>query len=117
MITTYMTIEREDASGTSREITLVVTGTVNAYVPARTYGDPDDCYPEEGGDSEIENVDVFIKKGEAPNPFAYLFTDNPELTEKEEEQAKENLATAYENAVESAMEAAAEAAADYERDY
>jgi len=115
MTTTYINIEREDASGTYREITLTVTGTHNQFVPGRTYGDPDDCYPDEGGDTEIESVEVFVKKGENTNPFAYLFTDNPELTDKEEEKAKEAINTAYENAVESAMEARAEE--DMDRDY
>lgn len=30
-----------------------VEGDVSRYVPAKTYGDPGNCYPEEGGEAEI----------------------------------------------------------------
>lgn len=109
MTTTYMTVEREDAGGVSRKISLIVTGTCNDYVEARTHGDPDDCSPAEGGDIEIESVKVFIKRGASPNPHAHLFT---ELTEEEDELAKESLQTAHENEVEAAMEARADAIQD-----
>ena len=29
-----------------------------AFVPARTYGPPEDCYPAEGGEVEIQGVTV-----------------------------------------------------------
>lgn len=28
------------------------------YVPARTYGPPENCYPEEGGEIEIETLEL-----------------------------------------------------------
>lgn len=34
------------------EIEVDVSAHVTPYVPARTSGDPDDCYPAEGGDVE-----------------------------------------------------------------
>ena len=51
-VTTLISHPDED----KEEWTFAITATLYPYIPARTYGDPDDCYPEEGGDIEILSV-------------------------------------------------------------
>lgn len=36
-----------------------VSGGVSAFVPAKTYGRPEDCYPAEGG--EVEDITVTLE--------------------------------------------------------
>lgn len=38
------------------EIELDIEADVSPYLPAKTYGDPDNCYPEEGGEVDITSV-------------------------------------------------------------
>jgi len=38
------------------ELKLVVEGNATPFVPGRAWGPPEDCYPDEGGEIEIENV-------------------------------------------------------------
>lgn len=35
---------------------VIVTYTQSPFVPARTYGRPEDCYPAEGGEVEVISV-------------------------------------------------------------
>ena len=39
------------------ETTYVVTCSVEPFVPGKTWGDPDDCYPDEGG--YVEDIELF----------------------------------------------------------
>lgn len=41
---------------------VIVSYTQSPFVPARTYGRPEDCYPAEGG--EVEVIDVKLANGE-----------------------------------------------------
>jgi len=43
-----------------REISIEYTQT--PFIPARTYGPPEDCYPAEGG--EVEIIDVSIRNND-----------------------------------------------------
>lgn len=38
------------------ELALLVEGNATPFKPGRTWGPPEDCYPDEGGEVEIENV-------------------------------------------------------------
>ena len=43
-------------TGNGRLVTLTIDFTATPFVPARTYGDPDDCYPAEGGEIETGTI-------------------------------------------------------------
>jgi len=62
------------------EIEVELSAYVTPYTPARTHGDPDDCYPAEGGDVEDLTATVDGK------PF--------ELTSEEYERAVEAVSEA-----------------------
>ncbi len=53
---------------------LSVTADVSPIIPAKLYGDPEDCYPAEGGEVEIEEC-VLVGQESRDNPaeieFAY----------------------------------------------
>jgi hypothetical protein len=52
-----------------------VEGLVSAYVHARISGPPEDCYPSEGGEVEIDSVDLIVDKTRTPVPdWEKLFT-------------------------------------------
>lgn len=53
MRTLYHTTYLED----DREISIEYTQT--PFIPARTYGPPEDCHPAEGG--EVEIIDISVK--------------------------------------------------------
>lgn len=38
------------------EMELLVEGNATPFKPGRAWGPPEDCYPDEGGEVEIENV-------------------------------------------------------------
>lgn len=62
-----------------------VTGSVSPYVPARTYGPPEDCYPEEGGEADVESIEIQMEVG-GELEFVVI-QDPPEWLTKEAEQA------------------------------
>ena len=35
-----------------------IAGTISAYDPGRYSGPPEDCYPEEGGDVDVDSLDL-----------------------------------------------------------
>lgn len=43
-------------------LTIEVEGSASRYIPARTYGDPGDCYPEEGGEVEVSGFRAISAK-------------------------------------------------------
>lgn len=57
-----MTRKRTRTFGRENEDCVIVTYTQSPYVPARTYGRPEDCYPAEGG--EVEVISVKLDTGE-----------------------------------------------------
>lgn len=61
------------------EVILTIRGNVSPYVPAKTWGPPENCYPAEGGEAEIE---VVLLNGK---PW------DGELTDEERERAEEAL--------------------------
>ncbi len=63
-------------------IELEITGSVSPYVPAKTWGLPENCYPAEGGEVEIETILHEGKKWEG------------ELTDSEREKVEELLTEA-----------------------
>ena len=48
---------------TTIELEIEVGANVTPYVPAQTSGPPENCYPEEGGESEIQSVHVLDESG------------------------------------------------------
>ena len=66
-----------------QDIDLVVRGTCDPIIPARTSGPPENCSPQEGGDVEVTGI--FLDVGNGKTPFA------GELTDDELEHAKERL--------------------------
>jgi len=81
-------VERDE-----EELELTVRGTVSKFIPGRFFGPPENCYPDEGGEAEIE---------------AILLNGKPwtgELTPKEKQAVEELL-----------IEEAANDGPDYEPD-
>lgn len=74
--TITMSVAMEDGEDAEVE----VTGTISPFVRGRTQGLPENCYPDEGGDVEVEKVTLDGK------PF--------ELSDAQEEAAKDLLAEA-----------------------
>jgi hypothetical protein len=60
-------------------IVLTIRGNVSRYIPAKTWGPPENCYPAEGGEAEIEEILLNGKPWDG------------ELTDKEREGAEEAL--------------------------
>lgn len=101
-------IYRPTLDGDEIEIEVEVVGDYVPYTPARTYGDPSNCHPAEGGYAD----DVTA-----------LFSDNGKqrvipLTDKEIEMFTEQLAEAAiddeQGRYEEAMEARYEASRDFD---
>ena len=57
-----MTLSRESDSGHEYEIEVTVCGTALPFVHGRTQGDPDSCYPDEGGYAE-DITAFFCRRG------------------------------------------------------
>lgn len=70
-------VERYNPDGELEEILLTITGK-SYYTPAKTYGEPEDCYPEEG-ETEI----ISIMRGKE--------VWNGELTSDETERVEEEI--------------------------
>lgn len=64
---------------TYKVLSLEITGHVSPYVPAKTWGPPENCYPAEGGEVEIESILLDGKVWDG------------ELTDAERESAEEQL--------------------------
>jgi hypothetical protein len=47
---------RDDPQGQEQELDLLVTANVTPVRPARISGPPENCYPAEGGEVEIESI-------------------------------------------------------------
>jgi hypothetical protein len=80
-VTTEMTLHRRGATGVDYELEVTVCGYAQPYVPARTNGDPDDCYPSEGG--YAEDITAFVYRHGMMTPI--------DLTRDEEEAASERI--------------------------
>lgn len=80
-ITLY--VERND-----QELELHITGSVSAYVPAKTHLAPEDCYDASGGEVEIYSVKLNDQSWDG------------ELTESEIDQAEQMLFDAYKDSLE-----------------
>jgi hypothetical protein len=48
----------DSATGNGRLVTLAIDFTATPYVPARVYGDPNDCYEAEGGEVDIGTISL-----------------------------------------------------------
>jgi len=109
---TEIEIERENVL-----ITLLATGTAYPFIQGKTYGPPEDCYPDEGGDTEVESIEVLSIKCDEGTQVkeAYGFIvgkQPPNLTSFENDQIEEALSIqAYEDG-EGAYETACEVAYD-----
>ncbi len=103
-------IYRFDANGEEVEIKVEISGAPVSYLPAKTSGPPENCYPAEGG--YVEDIVATFRDGK-------MLRDIP-LTEDEIDIFNEALAEAAiedeQAAYEDAMEARAEARAEREWD-
>lgn len=81
-VTVSFTVERDDESGETKEVKLEITGSHSPVVPARRGGHPDTWTPEEGGETEIENITILNTE------LSHLFD---ELTEDETEAVKQEI--------------------------
>lgn len=66
-----------------KEFEYLVTGYVSAYVPAKTYGPPENCYPAEGG--EVEDITVTLSGEDV---------DLNDFSQKDQDRMIEQLAEA-----------------------
>lgn len=74
----------------SMDLTIRVNGSVSRYYPAKTWGRPEHCHPEEGGEVEIESYElheatVDVVEGDVPGrirlssaSIEWLLTDEDE---------------------------------------
>lgn len=94
-------IERENVSAI-----LSVTGYAYPFIPARTYGPPEYCYPSDGGYGEISGIKIIeicdengnkVKKAEGLEVGKYPNLDSDE-TRKIEEAIYDELGSAYDMA-------------------
>lgn len=46
-----------------KEFSLLAAGYFNPFIPARTYGPPEDCYPSEGGYFELCSLRLLNEDG------------------------------------------------------
>lgn len=82
--------------------TVEVSYTASVYYPAYTSGAPENCYPEEGGEIEIEEV-LYETKGKAFIDGFWLPVDRvivdvmPLLPDNELERFQEEIASIEEN--------------------
>lgn len=53
------------------ETKIVIEYTRTPFIPAKTYGPPEDCYPAEGGETEIVGISMIVDGEEVP----YLASD------------------------------------------
>lgn len=83
------TVERDEA-----EVELTIRGNCTEYVPANFSGHPDNWFPAEGGDSEIEKIVL----AETQKPW------NGTLTEREEKEVLQFLCKQAEENIKEAKE-------------
>jgi len=108
MSTTVIYVERQDQNGEWQELEIEINGSHSFGTPAKLSGHPDNWYPAEPADTEIESAVCKTKQ------FAHLFN---ELTDKEKDQAMEALVERAADEYEMRLEAQAEArVAAYERE-
>jgi hypothetical protein len=98
----------------SAEVTLCVTGTPVPYVPARTYGDPYDCYPAEGG--YCEDVEVTWVGPIDPDTRKPRWSFEVDLDENFDDELLQYVDDRAQAAYEDAMESRAELAREREYD-
>jgi hypothetical protein len=102
-VSTEFVVYRDSEDG-EEEIILEINGWAEPYVPANFRGHPDNWTPEEGGDTDIEEI---------------LYNGEPwegTLTPSEESCACAQLAEALEGLHQAALENAAEARAEAKRE-
>ena len=89
----YRWIDDLALPGGGYELMLTVTGTIGRGNPGRYSGPPEDCYPAEAGEVEIEEVRV-TRISAVADPVL-VGTAGPEfLTDDEHDSAVERLAEA-----------------------
>lgn len=84
--------ESEEETGFCVHATISIDANVSSFVPAKTDGPPDNCYPAEGGEVEITQVSLieihyaFMDGEEIPTP-----TLTPELKAEIEAMFRKEL--------------------------
>lgn len=72
-----------------RELDIVVSGEYEPYVPAKTLGRPEDCYPAEGGYFQISSIKRSLPGGKMGEEIELP----PDLLAELEEDIYEEIAS------------------------
>lgn len=106
-------IYRPTLDGDEIEIEVEVVGDYVPYTPARTYGDPENCSPAEGG--YAEDVTAIFSDNGKPRAIPLTKDEVDMFTEQLADAADDEAEARYEDAMEARYEMSREMD-EYEKD-